>query len=251
MALTGVCALLYSILTCFIGACIIPLSYGFILYSDGIRYCFSHSINPLFCCFLFAFSQYQLARACVRLITTRRDAEYYRRIEWEYYQMIDCFGWCCRCWACALTVQNICHKFTFIWPNAADHPPPPSPPRLRIAYASAPPTVERVLRQRWRRRRCRRCCCCGLRPAAAWSAAASVHVVLSTLSVDQVAHRSDQCKLNVERKREKERGRDSARVRKGRQAIRWRMAGIVQRCSIFKLSYQFRDWITWKKKERA
>lgn len=128
MALTGVCALLYSILTCFIGACIIPLSYGFFLNSDGIRYCFSHSINPLFCWFLFAFSQYQLARACVRLITTRRDAEYYRRIEWEYYQMIDCFGWCCRCWACALTVQNICHKFTFIWPNAADHPPPPSPP---------------------------------------------------------------------------------------------------------------------------
>lgn len=59
-----------------------------------------------------------------------------------------------------------------------------------------------------------------LRPAAAWSAAASVHVVLSTLSVDQVAHRSDQCKLNAEGKREKERGRDSARVRKGRQAIR-------------------------------
>lgn len=206
MALTGVCALLYSILTCFIGACIIPLSYGFILYSDGIRYWFSHSINPLFCCFLFAFSQYQLARACVRLITTRRDAEYYRRIEWKYYQMIDCFGWCCRCWACALTVQNICHKFTFICPNAADHPPPPSPPRLRIAYASAPPTVERVLRQRWRRRRRRRCCCCGLRrlglplPLFMWFCLRSVW----TKSLKDQTSASYKCR-GEERKRERER----------------------------------------------
>lgn len=48
-----------------------------------------------------------------------------------------------------------------------------------------------------------------------------------------------------------ERGRDSARVRKGRQAIRWRMAGIVQRCSIFKLSCQFRDWIILQKERES
>lgn len=115
--------------------------------------------------------------------------------------------------------------------------PPPSAfaPRLRIAYASAPPTVERVLRQRWRRRRRRRCCCCGLRrlglplPLFMWFCLRSVW----TKSLTDQTSASYKCR-GEERKRE--RGRDSARVRKGRQAIRWRMAGIVQRCSIFKLS---------------
>lgn len=161
--------------------------------------------------------------------------------------MIDCFGWCCRCWACALTVQNICHKFTFIWPNAADHPPPPSPPGYVLPMplprlqsngfcANAGVAVDAVAAAACGGLVCRCLCSCGSVYAQCGPSRSQIRPVQA---------------INAEGKREKERGRDSARVRKGRQAIRWRMTGIVQRCSIFKLSYQFRDWITWKKKERA
>lgn len=48
---------------------------------------------------------------------------------------------CCRCWACALTVQNICHKFTFISGQKHTNLPPACPSAAAAAAADprAPP----------------------------------------------------------------------------------------------------------------
>lgn len=119
------CTSIYcGILTCFIVAFIIPLSYGFILYSDGISYWFSHSINPL-CCFCLLSHNVNLL-GLVQGLSQRDETRSVidgstGNITISDDRLLCC--WCCRCWACALTVQNICHKFTFIWPNAVDRPP--------------------------------------------------------------------------------------------------------------------------------
>lgn len=77
-------------------------------------------------------------------------------------------------------------------------PLPCHPSNIVLPMLSAPPTVERVLLRRRRWRLCRRCGCGG----GAFVRVASLHVVLSTLRVDHIVHRSGQLKAGGEIERE-------------------------------------------------
>lgn len=102
--------------------------------------------------------------------------------------------------------------------------------RHRIAYASAPPTVERVLHHR-RWRLSSRCGCGG---GGAFVRVVSVYVVLSTISADHVAYRPGQCKLKAgeERKRVCEKGGEERRARRDKLTHDWNSSKILNHIGI-------------------